>query len=141
MESSTAGRIHTRTVDMHVRRLRAKLRGAGELIETVRGSATGSGTPSGSRGAGSPHLSAGGWGPMGTRSGRTWAPCRRRPARDSVRATATCARGLEAVASVSGPRLVRASGRNTGKERTRMAYRITRTHPPRLKLPKEGTDR
>ncbi len=29
--------IQTRTVDMHVQRLRAKLRGAGELIETVRG--------------------------------------------------------------------------------------------------------
>ncbi|NNG15512.1 MAG: response regulator [Gemmatimonadales bacterium] len=29
--------INTRTVDMHVQRLRAKLRGAGELIETVRG--------------------------------------------------------------------------------------------------------
>jgi two-component system, OmpR family, phosphate regulon response regulator PhoB len=29
--------IQTRTVDMHVQRLRAKLRAAGELIETVRG--------------------------------------------------------------------------------------------------------
>jgi two-component system phosphate regulon response regulator PhoB len=29
--------IETRTVDMHVRRLRAKLGGAGDLIETVRG--------------------------------------------------------------------------------------------------------
>ncbi|MGQ0538545.1 MAG: response regulator [Gemmatimonadaceae bacterium] len=29
--------IHTRTVDMHVQRLRAKLGAAGELIETVRG--------------------------------------------------------------------------------------------------------
>ena len=29
--------IQTRTVDMHVQRLRTKLRGAGELIETVRG--------------------------------------------------------------------------------------------------------
>lgn len=30
-------RVHTRTVDMHVRRLRAKLGPAGEWIETVRG--------------------------------------------------------------------------------------------------------
>ena len=30
-------RIETRTVDMHVQRLRGKLEGAGELIETVRG--------------------------------------------------------------------------------------------------------
>jgi two-component system phosphate regulon response regulator PhoB len=30
-------RIETRTVDMHVQRLRTKLRGHGELIETVRG--------------------------------------------------------------------------------------------------------
>ncbi len=37
MESSTAGRLHTRTVDMHVRRLRGKLGGAGEWIDTVRG--------------------------------------------------------------------------------------------------------
>ncbi len=37
MESSTAGRVHTRTVDMHVGRLRGKLGGAGEWIETVRG--------------------------------------------------------------------------------------------------------
>ena len=29
--------IQTRTVDMHVQRLRAKLGAAGELIETVRG--------------------------------------------------------------------------------------------------------
>ena len=29
--------IQTRTVDMHVQRLRAKLGPAGELIETVRG--------------------------------------------------------------------------------------------------------
>jgi two-component system phosphate regulon response regulator PhoB len=29
--------IQTRTVDMHVQRLRAKLGGAGELVETVRG--------------------------------------------------------------------------------------------------------
>lgn len=32
-----ADRIHTRTVDMHVRRLRAKLGPAGERVETVRG--------------------------------------------------------------------------------------------------------
>lgn len=32
-----ADRIHTRTVDMHVRRLRAKLGPAGDWIETVRG--------------------------------------------------------------------------------------------------------
>ena len=37
VESSTAGRLHTRTVDMHVRRLRGKLGAAGERIETVRG--------------------------------------------------------------------------------------------------------
>ena len=37
MDSGTAGRLHTRTVDMHIRRLRAKLRAAGEWIETVRG--------------------------------------------------------------------------------------------------------
>lgn len=37
IESSTAGRLNTRTVDMHVRRLRGKLGGAGEWIETVRG--------------------------------------------------------------------------------------------------------
>jgi two-component system phosphate regulon response regulator PhoB len=30
-------RIETRTVDMHVQRLRSKLRGHGEMIETVRG--------------------------------------------------------------------------------------------------------
>ena len=29
--------IQTRTVDMHVQRLRTKLESAGELIETVRG--------------------------------------------------------------------------------------------------------
>ncbi|HXG69889.1 MAG TPA: winged helix-turn-helix domain-containing protein [Gemmatimonadaceae bacterium] len=29
--------MQTRTVDMHVQRLRAKLGAAGELIETVRG--------------------------------------------------------------------------------------------------------
>ncbi|HJU66430.1 MAG TPA: helix-turn-helix domain-containing protein [Gemmatimonadaceae bacterium] len=29
--------IQTRTVDMHIQRLRAKLGDAGELIETVRG--------------------------------------------------------------------------------------------------------
>ena len=37
VESATANRIHTRTVDMHVRRLRAKLGAAGGWIETVRG--------------------------------------------------------------------------------------------------------
>ena len=37
MESSTAGRLHTRTVDMHMRRLRGKLGAVGEWIETVRG--------------------------------------------------------------------------------------------------------
>lgn len=37
VESDVAGRIHTRTVDMHVRRLRAKLGRVGEWIETVRG--------------------------------------------------------------------------------------------------------
>lgn len=36
-DSSTAGRLHTRTVDMHVRRLRGKLGSAGDRIETVRG--------------------------------------------------------------------------------------------------------
>lgn len=63
--------IQTRTVDMHVQRLRAKLGDAGELIETVRGfgyrlrggaapGASGAGTPgtggpsSGAPGAGSP---------------------------------------------------------------------------------------
>jgi two-component system phosphate regulon response regulator PhoB len=33
----TEADIETRTVDMHVARLRSKLGGAGELIETVRG--------------------------------------------------------------------------------------------------------
>lgn len=37
VESGVADRIQTRTVDMHVRRLRAKLGEAGDWIETVRG--------------------------------------------------------------------------------------------------------
>ncbi len=37
VDSGTAGRLHTRTVDMHVRRLRGKLGSAGDWIETVRG--------------------------------------------------------------------------------------------------------
>ena len=37
VDRSVSGRLHTRTVDMHVRRLRAKLGTAGEWIETVRG--------------------------------------------------------------------------------------------------------
>jgi two-component system phosphate regulon response regulator PhoB len=37
MGSEVSERIETRTVDMHVRRLRSKLRDAGELVETVRG--------------------------------------------------------------------------------------------------------
>jgi two-component system phosphate regulon response regulator PhoB len=37
MTSEVSERIETRTVDMHVRRLRGKLREAGDLIETVRG--------------------------------------------------------------------------------------------------------
>jgi two-component system phosphate regulon response regulator PhoB len=37
VESDVSGRIHTRTVDMHVRRLRAKLGPAGDWVETVRG--------------------------------------------------------------------------------------------------------
>ena len=37
IESSMAGRLRTRTVDMHVRRLRGKMGAAGEWIETVRG--------------------------------------------------------------------------------------------------------
>ncbi len=37
VDSQIAGRIHTRTVDMHVRRLRGKLGPAGDWIETVRG--------------------------------------------------------------------------------------------------------
>ncbi len=37
LDASVADRIHTRTVDMHVRRLRAKLGPVGGWIETVRG--------------------------------------------------------------------------------------------------------
>ena len=37
VDSVAARRIHTRTVDMHVRRLRGKLGPVGEWIETVRG--------------------------------------------------------------------------------------------------------
>ena len=37
MGSDVSERIETRTVDMHVRRLRAKLGSAGDLVETVRG--------------------------------------------------------------------------------------------------------
>ncbi|MDE2873954.1 MAG: response regulator transcription factor [Gemmatimonadota bacterium] len=37
VDSVAARRLHTRTVDMHVRRLRGKLGPAGEWIETVRG--------------------------------------------------------------------------------------------------------
>ena len=37
VEPEVARRIHTRTVDMHVRRLRAKLGHAGTWVETVRG--------------------------------------------------------------------------------------------------------
>lgn len=37
VDSVAAGRLQTRTVDMHVRRLRGKLGAAGEWIETVRG--------------------------------------------------------------------------------------------------------
>jgi two-component system phosphate regulon response regulator PhoB len=37
MGSDVSERIETRTVDMHVRRLRAKLGDAGDLVETVRG--------------------------------------------------------------------------------------------------------
>ena len=37
VEPEVARRIHTRTVDMHVRRLRAKLGHAGMWVETVRG--------------------------------------------------------------------------------------------------------
>ena len=37
VDSAMAGRLHTRTVDMHVRRLRGKLGAGGEWIETVRG--------------------------------------------------------------------------------------------------------
>ncbi len=37
VESDISDRIQTRTVDMHVRRLRAKLGGKGDWVETVRG--------------------------------------------------------------------------------------------------------
>ncbi len=37
VEAEIADRIQTRTVDMHVRRLRAKLGSAGDWVETVRG--------------------------------------------------------------------------------------------------------
>jgi two-component system phosphate regulon response regulator PhoB len=37
VESDISDRIQTRTVDMHVRRLRSKLGGAGDWVETVRG--------------------------------------------------------------------------------------------------------
>ena len=37
VEADISDRIQTRTVDMHVRRLRAKLKGLGDWIETVRG--------------------------------------------------------------------------------------------------------
>jgi two-component system phosphate regulon response regulator PhoB len=37
VESDVSDRIQTRTVDMHVRRLRAKLDEVGDWIETVRG--------------------------------------------------------------------------------------------------------
>ena len=37
VESAAARRIHTRTVDMHIRRLRAKLGSVGAWVETVRG--------------------------------------------------------------------------------------------------------
>lgn len=37
VDSAVAGRLHTRTVDMHVRRLRGKLGPTGQWIETVRG--------------------------------------------------------------------------------------------------------
>jgi two-component system phosphate regulon response regulator PhoB len=37
VESDVAERIQTRTVDMHVRRLRAKLGRVGDWVETVRG--------------------------------------------------------------------------------------------------------
>ena len=37
VDSTMANRLHTRTVDMHVRRLRGKMGAAGEWIETVRG--------------------------------------------------------------------------------------------------------
>jgi len=37
IDRTVSGRLHTRTVDMHVRRLRTKLGEAGDWIETVRG--------------------------------------------------------------------------------------------------------
>lgn len=37
VDSDLSGRIRTRTIDMHVRRLRAKLGDAGDWLETVRG--------------------------------------------------------------------------------------------------------
>lgn len=37
VESEVSERIHTRTVDMHIRRLRTKLGAQGEWVETVRG--------------------------------------------------------------------------------------------------------
>jgi two-component system, OmpR family, phosphate regulon response regulator PhoB len=37
VEADISDRIQTRTVDMHVRRLRAKLKGAGDWVETIRG--------------------------------------------------------------------------------------------------------
>ena len=37
VESGVSARIQTRTVDMHVRRLRTKLEDIGDWVETVRG--------------------------------------------------------------------------------------------------------
>ena len=37
VEAGVSERIHTRTVDMHVRRLRSKLGDVGDWIQTVRG--------------------------------------------------------------------------------------------------------
>jgi two-component system phosphate regulon response regulator PhoB len=37
VEAEVSGRLHTRTVDMHVKRLRSKLGDAGEWLETIRG--------------------------------------------------------------------------------------------------------
>jgi two-component system, OmpR family, phosphate regulon response regulator PhoB len=37
VEADVSGRLHTRTVDMHVKRLRSKLGSAGDWLETVRG--------------------------------------------------------------------------------------------------------
>jgi two-component system phosphate regulon response regulator PhoB len=37
VEAEVSERLHTRTVDMHVRRLRGKLGAVGEWLETVRG--------------------------------------------------------------------------------------------------------